>query len=87
MLPVVHLDWVDLDTYREALRFLLVGSRSSPSVVDCVGFETIDKHAIDAVFATIGIAMSADSSSFADTKNPEKACPLATGVRGIMRCK
>ena len=51
MLPVVRVEWVSPETHSVALRSVLAGSRSSPSLVDCVSFETIEKHCIDEVFA------------------------------------
>lgn len=51
MLPVVYIEWVSPETHSVALRSVLAGSRSGPSLVDCVSFEIVDKDKIDEVFA------------------------------------
>ena len=51
MLPVVYVEWIGMETHTTALKSVLAGSRSGPSLVDCVSFEVIDKLNIDEVLA------------------------------------
>lgn len=51
ILPVVLIEWVDAQSHMAALSAVLASSgRHSPSLVDCVSFEIIDRSRIEKVF-------------------------------------
>jgi len=47
--PAMDVEWIDLKTHETAMSALLAGSKSGPSLVDCVGFEVIRARRIESV--------------------------------------
>lgn len=51
VLSVIMIEWVDVQIHTGALSAVLASSgKQSPSLVDCVSFEIIDRSRIDSVF-------------------------------------
>ncbi|MCL5103042.1 MAG: PIN domain-containing protein [Armatimonadetes bacterium] len=50
ILAVVDLEWVDASVHRLAVGSMMAGGRRGPSLVDCVGFEIIDRLGLESVF-------------------------------------